>query len=218
MARYRAIPPERWGEIKALWKTGKFAQVTQLHNFLKEGGLATPTVSSIRMQMANDGNWDRSTIYMETQRRIEEESQLAFIRANVPHDSVIQDVADGLRGARQAVAEIEERVNVMPKGGPRSELIVERERRRADLIQWIDQYVRLTGAQAPIKRIVEVDLNEKWMAAQNEACNEAYRRRWMKSVGMAEVVKSEITEEFLLDKPAKSGENDAEMRENTTET
>jgi len=211
MPHYKSYPPAIWAKIRNLWMSGNYTSLRELYRYCKSCNIIVPPIAKIREKMRKDGDWDREELYLDTARRIEEVSQQLFVEAHLPHRDVIEAIVGGIRGCQEAVRAYTSKHNRSRTltEDDKAEILVTRETVRHKMLAWIEQYKLLVGADAPSKRTIEIDMGAKWQAAQDAACNEAYRRRFQ-AVAEAEVV------EDGGGGPAKSGENDEILRENTT--
>jgi len=174
----RVIPPELWYDIKRRWRLGEFDCVEDMFRWARKKYPKFPSMSSIQQRMKIDGDWVRGALDKIEQERVEAATIRLFEEKMMPHSKVVDSIVAGIEGASQLIQQYIKESKDSSGGVMTSGILDKIEEARRYQLPWIEQYKDLTGMIAPTKRVIEIDLEAKWGVAQDEACNEAYLRRF----------------------------------------
>lgn len=201
MPKYREFTPARWIEIKTLWRTGKFATLLDLHRFVTQNtGMKVPCIKSIREKMSREGDWDKQLVQIEGEKAATDRAIEFLAKQGMPVESVLSDVVAAITACRRHIVALQK---VMAKiADPAAQLVYmeQIDEVMRGLGMWLDQYKSFTGSAAPIKKIIPIDMESKWMVAQTKEANQAYEAR------LAEIVAEKAARNQALAEGEHAGE------------
>jgi len=111
----------------------------------------------------------------------------------MPHEKVLDKVVDGIQGAEEHVGMLRAMLDKTRDEAAKLILIAQIAEARKAMLAWIAEYKAFTGTSAPIKKIIDIDMEQKWRVAQEAQANIAYERR-LEQIRAAKLVQASAVE------------------------
>lgn len=177
MPKYRAFPPETWAKLRELWQSGRFRTIAELHSYIQQSKIECPCTSSIRDRMCKDGGWDRKTAIEAAEQAATDRAIAYLAKQGLSVEGVLDEIVAAIRRFRMHLAALESKRDSTSDADARLLIMDQIDDVAKGLGMWLEQYKSFTGTAAPIKKIIPIDMESKWMVAQEAAANEAYEAR-----------------------------------------
>jgi hypothetical protein len=177
MPRYREYAPETWAKIKEMWKTGKFATIVDLHKAAHDSFMDVPCVKSIKDRVAKEGDWEKSYVAEKIEKEMVERAVERFAARGLTHERIVDKVIDGIEDIRAEVEVLKDMARTCHVAAEKAAIMDKIRQVRKDALAWIQEYKAFTGSSAPLKKVIEIDMEARWRVAQEDAANKAYKAR-----------------------------------------